>query len=182
MFFARFAASGRTTAVQAYGFGWAFVHLGDFIGVVAITMLGGLRTEGLVAANEIAASSIAVLTVLTMFLVGSTKGSSLDSAVQAGKPSDAETAGQVPVEKTGTARGEGEGFEGRIRILSQSHGLTPRETEVFGLLARGRSVPFIRDALVISRDTAATHVKHVYVKLDVHSRQELIDLVYGEGA
>ena len=52
-----------------------------------------------------------------------------------------------------------------------------RETEVFDLLARGRSIPYVRDALVISRETAATHAKHVYAKLDVHSRQELIDLV-----
>ncbi|MFR3091955.1 MAG: response regulator transcription factor [Eggerthella lenta] len=54
----------------------------------------------------------------------------------------------------------------------------PRETEVFDLLARGRSIPYVRDALVISRETAATHAKHVYAKLDVHSRQELIDLVH----
>ena len=26
-------------------------------------------------------------------------------------------------------------------------------------------------------ETAATHAKHIYAKLDVHSRQELIDLV-----
>ena len=52
-----------------------------------------------------------------------------------------------------------------------------RAAQVFGLLARGRSIPYIRDELVISRETAATHAKHIYAKLDVHSRQELIDLV-----
>ena len=62
--------------------------------------------------------------------------------------------------------------------LAARGGLTPRETEVFDLLARGRSVPYVRDALVISRETAATHAKHVYAKLGVHSRQELIDLVH----
>ncbi len=63
------------------------------------------------------------------------------------------------------------------RFLAREHKLTPRETEVFGLLAHGRSIPYVRDALIISRDTAATHAKHIYAKLDVHSRQELIDLV-----
>lgn len=58
-----------------------------------------------------------------------------------------------------------------------AHALTPRETEVLGLLARGRSVPYIRDALCISRQTAATHAKRIYAKLGVHSKQELIDLV-----
>ena len=45
------------------------------------------------------------------------------------------------------------------------------------LLARGRNVPFIEEELIISRNTIKTHVKHIYQKLDVHSQQELIDLV-----
>ena len=61
--------------------------------------------------------------------------------------------------------------------LARSASLTPRETEVFTLLAQGRSIPYIRDELIISRETAATHAKHIYTKLGVHSRQELIDLV-----
>ena len=66
----------------------------------------------------------------------------------------------------------------RVALLAREHKLTPRETEVFGLLAHGRSIPYVRDALIISRDTAATHAKHIYAKLDVHSRQELIDRVW----
>lgn len=65
----------------------------------------------------------------------------------------------------------------RIDALAREHSLTPREAEVFALLAQGRSIPYIRDELIISRETAATHAKHIYAKLGVHSRQELIDLV-----
>ena len=68
----------------------------------------------------------------------------------------------------------------RVVLLAREHKLTPRETEVFGLLVHGRSIPYVRDALIISRDTAATHAKHIYAKLDVHSRQELIDLVMSD--
>ena len=68
----------------------------------------------------------------------------------------------------------------RVALLAREHKLTPRETEVFGLLAHGRSIPYVRDALIISRDTGATHAKHIYAKLDVHSRQELIDLVMSD--
>lgn len=64
-----------------------------------------------------------------------------------------------------------------VDALAAAHGLTPREAEVFALLAQGRSIPYIRDELIISRETAATHAKHIYAKLGVHSRQELIDLV-----
>lgn len=61
--------------------------------------------------------------------------------------------------------------------LGVDHGLTPRESEVFSLLARGRSLPYIRERLYISKNTAAGHVKNIYRKLDVHSKQELLDLV-----
>ena len=64
----------------------------------------------------------------------------------------------------------------RCRMLAESRGLSGREAEILGYLARGRSQPYIRDELVLSKNTVATHVKHIYQKLDVHSRQELLDL------
>ena len=74
------------------------------------------------------------------------------------------------------------GFDAHVAELARECGLTTREREVLVLLAQGRSNPYIRDALGISLDTAGTHVKHVYAKLGVHSRQELIDLVRGDSA
>lgn len=67
-------------------------------------------------------------------------------------------------------------FDIRVAQLADEFGLTPRERDVFALLMRGRSVPYIRDELTVSRDTVATHVKHIYQKAGVHSRQELLDL------
>lgn len=61
--------------------------------------------------------------------------------------------------------------------LAAQGGLSARETEILQYLARGRSQPYIRDELVLSKNTVATHVKHIYQKLEVHSRQELLDLV-----
>lgn len=67
-------------------------------------------------------------------------------------------------------------------MLAAECGLSPRETEVLTYLAHGRSQPYIRETLVLSKNTVATHVKHIYQKLDIHSRQELIDLVEGKAA
>lgn len=61
-------------------------------------------------------------------------------------------------------------------LLSQRHGLSTRESEVLAYLAKGRSQPYIREELLLSKNTIATHVKHIYQKLGVHSRQELLDL------
>jgi DNA-binding NarL/FixJ family response regulator len=49
-------------------------------------------------------------------------------------------------------------------------GLTPREVEVLGLLARGQSTKNIAQRLVVKPKTAANHVEHIYSKLGVTSR------------
>ena len=61
--------------------------------------------------------------------------------------------------------------------LIRRYGLSARESEVFALLARGRNLPYISEALFISKNTVRTHLKNIYQKLGVHDRQELIDLV-----
>lgn len=50
--------------------------------------------------------------------------------------------------------------------------LTPREKEVLSLLAEGGDNDTIAQALVISPQTARTHIQNVLVKLGVHSRLE----------
>jgi HD-GYP domain-containing protein (c-di-GMP phosphodiesterase class II) len=49
-------------------------------------------------------------------------------------------------------------------------GLTTREVEVLGLLARGHSNREIAQRLVITPKTAMNHVEHIYAKLSVSSR------------
>ena len=61
--------------------------------------------------------------------------------------------------------------------VSETYGLSPREVEVFKLLAKGRSLPYIQDELNIAFGTAQAHTRHIYTKLGVHSRQELLDLI-----
>ena len=70
-----------------------------------------------------------------------------------------------------------DGLEGRCRMLAEQAFLTPRETQILELLARGRNAQFIMDTLTITRNTAKAHIRHVYTKLGVHSQQELLTLV-----
>ena len=63
--------------------------------------------------------------------------------------------------------------------VSERFGLSEREHEVLVLLARGHSRAYIRDALFISKNTIATHARHIYQKTGTHSQQELIVLVEG---
>jgi DNA-binding CsgD family transcriptional regulator len=43
------------------------------------------------------------------------------------------------------------------------------------LLGQGRSVANIASTLFISENTAKSHIRSIYRKLGVHSKQELID-------
>lgn len=62
-------------------------------------------------------------------------------------------------------------------LVAAEYGLTPRETEILGYLIEGRSHPFIRDELCISKGTVDTHVRHIYAKVGVSSKQDLISAV-----
>ena len=64
-----------------------------------------------------------------------------------------------------------------LERLAERFQLSARETQVFELLAKGRNREHISKTLFISDNTTRTHMKNVYRKLDVHSQQELIDLL-----
>lgn len=59
--------------------------------------------------------------------------------------------------------------------------LTPRERQVFKLLAEGATSRDIAKYLGISLKTAMTHRSHVMEKLNVHSRAELIKVAVRKG-
>lgn len=67
--------------------------------------------------------------------------------------------------------------ERQLRAFASANALTARETDVFVLLAQGRDRSYIEHALGVSSGTVKTHIGHVYQKLGVHSKQELITLV-----
>jgi len=52
--------------------------------------------------------------------------------------------------------------------------LSERETEVLHLLATGKSFKNIGEALFISRNTIKFHIKNIYEKLQVNSKEEAI--------
>lgn len=60
--------------------------------------------------------------------------------------------------------------------LASRYFLTDREEGVLELLLAGRSSPYIAEQLCVSPNTVKTHVRHIYAKLDIHTRQELLDL------
>lgn len=62
-------------------------------------------------------------------------------------------------------------------LVRQHYRLSARETEVMELIARGNTVARIAEQLVVSENTIRTHSKRIYAKLDIHKKQELVDLL-----
>lgn len=61
--------------------------------------------------------------------------------------------------------------------LGQQAGLTPREEEILLLVAQQRTLGEMARELYIGTNTVKTHTKHVYQKLGVHSRAEVLELL-----
>lgn len=68
-------------------------------------------------------------------------------------------------------------LESQVRFTARQKGLTTREGEVVALLARGYPLPTVCKRLGIALGTGDTHIKNIYHKLNVHSREEMIDLL-----
>lgn len=154
--FAVALAKGRYgSAALALGVANGLLQLGVLLG----NLLGSLCRQGFLGADPGIFACVLICLLAAATLVVPLRE---PDAGAAPGPSEA-------MESSGLARA--------CRKLQQRFGLSEREVEVMELLAEGRARPYIRERLFISNNTVATHVKHIYAKLDVHSKEELIDLV-----
>lgn len=65
----------------------------------------------------------------------------------------------------------------RCDELATEQGLSPREREVLYYLGRGYNHGFVAQKLYISENTVRTHVRHIYTKLEIGSREELLEMI-----
>ena len=68
-------------------------------------------------------------------------------------------------------------LEHGARVLAERANLSERQAQVLGLLAHSYDAPAIARQMCLSENTVRTHIKRIYVLLDVHSRGELVTLV-----
>ncbi|MEG0505688.1 MAG: helix-turn-helix transcriptional regulator, partial [Raoultibacter sp.] len=64
-----------------------------------------------------------------------------------------------------------------VQGIGKEAGLTPREVEIMGLVLAGNSQRKISEKLILSYGTVQWYMKAIYKKLDIHSKQDLVDLV-----
>ena len=177
----RFDAARRGTGVEAPG----LVVLGPQDEVELITppareLLASLRPDGPAYADDAMATPVLALASfvrgapesgqggLNAVTVPGSDGWITLHASLPGPPGDGRIA--VVLERAGGAR------SATVRL--EAFGATAREREVATLLARGLSRAELAETLVLSPHTVEDHVKSLYEKLGVASRQELVARVF----
>lgn len=163
------AVAARNPMASLGVFGWANA-------MASLGSIGGANIGALVGAQQgnegafFASAAVAVL--LLAYVLFGLQGFSFSATIEGIEPVRPL---QTPPHANPTRIEEACGEIGR------SHGLTPREIDVLALLARGRNNQFVQDELVLTRNTVKTYIKRIYAKLDVHSQQQLIDMVEAAG-
>ena len=177
----RFDAARRGTGLEAPG----LVVLGPQDDVELITppareLLASLRPDGPDYADDAIATPVLALASFVRGAPEAGQGGSNVVTVPGsdgwitlhaslpGPPGDGRIA--VVLERAGGAR------SATVRL--EAFGATAREREVATLLARGLSRAELAEALVLSPHTVEDHVKSLYEKLGVASRQELVARVF----
>jgi DNA-binding CsgD family transcriptional regulator len=164
-------------ALVALAGGRLAAALGALVGLVV-----GSSARSFSAVNPVVPDAIAVALAFALVaycLIG-LRSFSFEESVDGVSPDEEEGASPVPAVAAAPPAevDPAAAVERRCERLAALRGLTGREEEVLKLMARGRSGAYIAEHLVISQNTVKTHVKHIYAKLDAHSQQDVVDLVF----
>ena len=62
----------------------------------------------------------------------------------------------------------------------QGRPVETREREVLLFLGRGYSPAYVAKKMFLSDTTVRSHIKSIYKKLDIHSREDLLQLIENE--
>ena len=82
--------------------------------------------------------------------------------------------GALPGESRSTERQDEQ--QSQVARFAGHHGLSPRESEILGLLLAGKTYATVTEETGLSEGTVRTHISSIYRKLDVHSKGEAGEL------
>lgn len=186
--------------VRVYGLGRGASALGTTVGWLLGSQLIGLQDDNPLLIVVVSMLMVLALLVVSMLVLNDrTIGTVLRSASKGSPAADGrdEDAALSLAEgfDAGDATGVADGpscvaadgapthklgaFTKRCRAVADACGLSQRERDVLFLLAKGRTINFVAEELGVSFNTAKSHIRHVYVKTGVHTRQDLLDLIEG---
>lgn len=131
--------------------------------IVVPSLLMATGVEPLAATSYAGMAVMLVLTVAIALVLGNLLLRQVDNLPS----SQAEPEGQTAPR----------GREAALSAVAHDFGLTTREAQTASYVSQGYSLEKTADMLGISINTVRTHMRSIYNKLAIHSRQELIDLL-----
>lgn len=160
------ARSSRLAALLVFAVGRCTIHAGMAAGEIAAMAAPDMMMPFCV-------SSIVILVIVAGFMFSDRDNALVFEPVEEGEIVP------MPAPESSSVQTAAPTMDERTATVAQKYGLTARETEVFTLWATGHGAKSIEEKLVLSSATVRTHIRHIYEKLDVHSRAELIELLEG---
>lgn len=160
----RFAKqSNKSESFKVFMFGYALYYLAGFIGSLLASALIPLAQSGVFTFHDFGFTLLLLIVLASSTVSQSWQRKTEQLNVAFADSDDADLAEALSLDP--------------YEEFYRRYGITPREREIVELWAAGRSAAYIRDVLFISQNTVNTHIKHVYAKTDVRSKQDLISLM-----
>lgn len=156
----------RFSSIMVFGIGWGMITLGVLLGSIAGEAICQLAPFAPQTLSLIALLATLAILISYMFVFRES------DLIALTKPDD-------ETDKQASEIGHRRRFQDRCREAAVEYGLSPKETEIMILFAKGRSSARIQEELYLSRGTVTTHLRHIYQKMDVHSKQEFLDVIEG---
>ena len=169
---AEFSAFQLSDLKERYGMGELALCLMEKL-TLSLAMVAGISLFRLVDLTALLASR----EVLEVVVFGSACVLILGAAYVVGCLVGERTEDQLRAELAQTRR---EQVESVYDKLAGEYALSAREREVMGMLAEGYTRAYIREALGVSDGTAKAHIAHIYQKLDVHRKDDLLAFIDAE--
>jgi DNA-binding CsgD family transcriptional regulator len=151
---AHLASSRHISPFFTFGFGWGFLYLGLLAGKFIIVIIDAVFpiTDNLL---YIPVVGFLVIVIFVAYQFGLNR---VDLFGEAEKPRQHR-------------------YYHRCRSVIEHFSLTERQGEVLFLLAQGKSAKMMQTKLSLAAGTINTHISHIYRRLNISSRDELIEMI-----
>jgi DNA-binding CsgD family transcriptional regulator len=149
------ARDSKVSPIYTYGYGFGALYLGYLIGMMVLSGYPAISDLGTPESRLLV---IAILMVIITFIF------------------------YFGLSELSPAKGhsphiEPHPFRAKCEKIARSYELTDRQAQVFELLVQGKSVKKMQETLHLSKGTINAHIAHIYRKLDIHSKDEAMEIV-----
>lgn len=168
---ANFSFNLNIPSMRAFGLGRAALSGGVLMGHVALGLLGNLDAFTFADRTALMFCVIFAASIACTFIFTARTLAQTLRRQWLGLPPRANSLKEV-LDEDGELT-----LDEKIDLIAREYEITGRMLEVFALIAHGRTGTRIEQELYMSKGTVKTHTRRIYRKLDVHSKQEMLDLI-----